>query len=416
MEYLDRTIQAFSPKSVDECSNFPSAVIHYVDRTLETIITDAQTHPCIVTDSYLTQNQPQSLLCTPILHQNKLIGILYLENSMAKGAFTSDRVELLKLLCSQTTISLKNAQLYQQSQTYAQELYHKSQELEQTLQELKTMQLQLVQNEKMSALGNLVAGVAHEINNPVGFLKGNIQPALDYITDLFSLLDLYQQKLPNPDTEIQDEIAAIDLEFVREDLPSLVGSMREGVDRIANISTSLRTFSRADSDTPVAFNQHQGLDSTILILKHRLKANENRPEIQLIKNYAPIPKVECFAGQLNQVFMNLLANAIDALEESNTGRSFAEIEANPNQIAITTEFVAAQNQVLVRIKDNGTGMCESVKHKIFDHLFTTKAVGKGTGLGLAIAHQIVTQKHNGFLEVNSTFGQGSEFTIELPVS
>ena len=547
IKYLDNAIQCFSPKPVDECNHFPIAVIHYVERTLETLITDAKTHPSIVSDAYFTQHQPQSLLCTPILNQGKPIGVLYLENSLASQAFTRDRVELLKFLISQAAISLENARLYQQSQTYSQQLEQsfeklqlsearyrylatatsqiiwlaspegenldtvhwmaytgqteeevkgtgwlnalhpddienttkvwlqavetkshyeteyrirgadgiyryfavrgvpilaengtvkewigtcndidarrraedqlrqKSQQLEQTLQELQTMQLQLVQNEKMSALGNLVAGVAHEINNPVGFLKGNIQPALDYIKDLFGLVDLYQEKYPNPDAEIEDEIETIDLEFVREDLPKLVGSMQEGVDRIANISTSLRTFSRADSDTPVAFNLHEGIDSTILILKHRLKANENRPAIKVIKNYGLIPKVECFAGQVNQVFMNVLANAIDALEDSNIGRSFAEIQADQNWIAITTECVENKTAVCVKIKDNGTGMSEEVKQKIFDHLFTTKGVGKGTGLGLAIAHQIVTQKHNGFLEVNSTLGQGSEFIITLPI-
>ncbi|MEG3885852.1 ATP-binding protein [Microcoleus sp. herbarium19] len=416
IKYLDNGIQCFSPKPVDECKHFPTAVIHYVERTLETVITDAKIHPSIVSDSYFIQHQPQSLLCTPILNQGKLMGVLYLENSLTKGAFTKERVELLKLLCSQAAISLKNAGLYQQSQTYAQQLGLKSQQLEQTLQELQTMQLQLVQNEKMSALGNLVAGVAHEINNPVGFLKGNIQPALDYIKDLFGLIDLYQEKLPLPDAEIEDEIETIDLKFVREDLPKLVGSMQEGVDRIANISTSLRTFSRADSDTPVAFNLHEGIDSTILILKHRLKANENRPEIKVIKNYGQIPQVECFAGQLNQVFMNILANAIDALEESNQGRSFAEIQANPNLITITSECSENKTSVFVRIKDNGRGMPEEVKQKIFAHLFTTKAVGKGTGLGLTIAHQIVTQKHKGLLEVNSTFGQGAEFIIALPAT
>ncbi|MFB2980286.1 AAA family ATPase [Microseira sp. BLCC-F43] len=415
VEYLNNAIECLSPQSVNECLHFPSAVIHYVERTLETVITDAKTHPSIVSDRYFTQHQPQSLLCTPILNQGKLIGVLYLENSLTSQAFTSERVELLKFLCSQAAISLQNARLYQQSQTYAEQLRQKSQQLEQTLQELQTMQLQLVQKEKMSALGNLVAGVAHEINNPVGFLKGNIQPALDYIKDLFGLIDLYQEKYPNPDAEIEDEIETIDLEFLREDLPKLVSSMQEGVARIGNISTSLRTFSRADSDTPVPFNLHEGLDSTILILKHRLKANENRPEIKVIKNYGQIPNVECFAGQLNQVFMNILANAIDALEESNIGRSFAEIKAEPNWIAITTECVETQNAVCVKIRDNGTGIPASVKHKIFDHLFTTKSVGKGTGLGLAIADQIVTQKHNGLLEVNSTLGQGSEFIITLPV-
>ena len=414
VEYLDNAIECFSPKPVDECKHFPTRIIHYVQRTLETVITDAKTHPSILSDRYFTQHQPQSLLCTPILNQGKPIGVLYLENAIASGAFTSDRVELLKFLCSQAAISLENARLYQQSQTYSQQLRQKSQQLEQTLNELQSMQLQLVQNEKMSALGNLVAGVAHEINNPVGFLKGNIQPALDYIKDLFGLIDLYQQKYPQPDAEIEDEIETIDLEFVREDLPKLVVSMQEGVDRIGNISTSLRTFSRADSQTPVPFNLHEGLDSTILILKHRLKANENRPEIKVIKNYGQIPKVECFAGQINQVFMNILANAIDALDEFNIGCSFAEIQANPNQITIETKVES--EQVKIAIADNGKGMSEEVKAKIFDHLFTTKGVGKGTGLGLAIAHQIVTQKHNGLLEVNSTLGQGSEFIITLPVT
>ncbi|MGL5063884.1 MAG: sensor histidine kinase, partial [Microcoleus sp.] len=415
IKYLDNEMRCFSPKPVDECQHFPTAVVHYVNRTLETLITDAKTHPCIVSDAYFIKHQPQSWLCTPILNQGKLIGVLYLENSPIKGAFTSDRVELLKFLCSQAAISLENARLYQQSQIYAQQLSQKSQQLEQTLKELQTMQLQLVQNEKMSALGNLVAGVAHEINNPVGFLAGNISPALDYIKDLFGLIDLYQEKYPNSDAEIEDKIATIDLEFAREDLPKLVSSMQTGVDRIANISTSLRTFSRADSDTPVAFNLHEGIDSTILILKHRLKANENRPEIKVIKNYGQIPQVKCFAGQLNQVFMNILANAIDALEESNQRRSFAEIQASPNVITITTECINNNTSVCVRIKDNATGISEAVKQRMFDHLFTTKAVGKGTGLGLAIAHQIVTEKHKGLLEVNSVLGQGSEFTIALPV-
>jgi signal transduction histidine kinase len=338
--------------------------------------------------------------------------VLYLENSLVKDAFTKERIELLKILCSQAAISLKNAQLYQQSQTYARQLYRKSQQLEQTLTELQTMQLQLVQHEKMSALGNLVAGVAHEINNPLGFLAGNIQPALDYISDLFGLIDLYQEKYPQPDAEIAAEIETIDLEFLREDLPNLVGSMQAGVDRIANISTSLRTFSRADSETPVTFNLHEGIDSTLLILKHRLKANEQRPEIQVIKNYGEIPNIECFAGQLNQVFMNILANAIDALEESNAGVSFAELQSHPDRITIRT--MVEGNCVKIAIADNGKGMTAEVKSRIFDHLFTTKGVGKGTGLGLAIARQIVVEKHGGTIEVNSAIAKGTEFILTFP--
>jgi PAS domain S-box-containing protein len=295
------------------------------------------------------------------------------------------------------------------------QLKQQKQDLEQAIAELQRTQMQLVQSEKMSALGNLVAGVAHEINNPIGFLSGNIQPALDYINDMFGLIDLYQEEYSTPSVAIQDEIDAIDLNYIRQDLPKLVGSMREGVKRIRDISTSLRTFSRADSDRPVACNIHDGIDSTILILKHRLKATETRPEIQVIKEYGEFPSVECFAGQLNQVFMNILANAIDALDESNIGRCFAEIQTKPNCITVTTKISDNKQKVIISIKDNGKGIAESVQQKIFDHLFTTKAVGKGTGLGLAIARQIVEETHSGKLSFNSILGEGTEFIIEIPV-
>lgn len=294
------------------------------------------------------------------------------------------------------------------------QLKQQKQNLEQALVELQRTQMQLVQSEKMSALGNLVAGVAHEINNPIGFLGGNIQPALDYIKDVFGLIDLYQQEYSTPSAVIQDEIEAIDLDYIREDLPKLVGSMREGVKRIQDISTSLRTFSRADSDRPVACNIHDGIDSTILILKHRLKATETRPEIQVIKEYSQLPLIECFAGQLNQVFMNILANAIDALDESNIGRSFEEIKTKPNCITISTKISDNKQQVIISIKDNGKGIAESVQQKVFDHLFTTKAVGQGTGLGLAIAKSIVVEKHGGAIAVESAINKGTTFVISLP--
>ncbi len=391
-------LQAFS---IDNCQDLPVNVIYYVKRTQDTVISmDDRT--IFASDSYLIEQHPQSFLCTPILNQGKLIGILYLENSVTAGAFTADRIELLKLLCSQAAISLENARLYQKSQ--------------QALENLQQAQLQLVQSEKMSALGNLVAGVAHEINNPVGFLKGNLQPAMDGIKDLFNLIDIYQQEYPDQTPAILDEIEAIDLDFLREDLPNLVGSMTEGIDRICNISTSLRTFSRADSDRPLPFNIHEGIDSTILILKHRLKASESRPQIEIVKDYGNLPTIECYAGQLNQVFMNFLANAIDALEDSNSGRSYPEIEANPNRIAIATTASEDKKSIIIRIKDNGIGMSESVQQQIFEHLFTTKAVGKGTGLGLAIARQIVVEKHRGAIEINSQVGKGTEFAIVLPAS
>ena len=287
--------------------------------------------------------------------------------------------------------------------------------LSRALKDLQESQLQLVQTEKMSALGQLVAGVAHEINNPVGFIHGNLRHASVYFQDMINLIDLYQLHYPNPVPEIQEEIAAIDLKYMLSDLPNLISSMKEGVQRIRNISTSLRTFSRADSDRKVSCNIHDGIDSTIMILKYLLKASEDRPDIQVIRDYDNLPELECFLGQLNQVFMNLLANAIDALEESNVGRTYIEIEANPNQVLIQTTLNENKNHILIRIKDNGMGMSADVQQKIFDHLFTTKPVGQGTGLGLSIARQIVVEKHGGTLEVNSAIGQGSEFIIKLPI-
>lgn len=287
--------------------------------------------------------------------------------------------------------------------------------LSRALKDLQESQLQLVQTEKMSALGQLVAGVAHEINNPVGFIHGNLGHASVYFQEMIKLIDLYQQHYPNPVPEIQEQIVAIDLKYMLSDLPNLIFSMQEGVQRIRNISTSLRTFSRSDSDRKVYCNIHDGLDSTIMILKHRLKASEDRPDIQVIRDYDNLPELECFIGQLNQVFINLLANAIDALEESNIGRTYIEIEANPNQVLIQTTLTKDKNHILIRIKDNGVGMSPDIQQKIFDYLFTTKAVGQGTGLGLSIAHQIVVEKHGGTLEVNSALGQGSEFIIKLPV-
>ncbi|MEH2034718.1 MAG: response regulator [Nostoc sp.] len=287
--------------------------------------------------------------------------------------------------------------------------------LSRALKDLQESQLQLVQTEKMSALGQLVAGVAHEINNPVGFIHGNLGHASVYFQDMINLIDLYQQHYPNPVPEIQEEITAIDLKYMLSDLPNLISSMKEGVQRIRNISTSLRTFSRADSDRKVSCNIHDGIDSTIMILKHRLKASEDRPDIQVIKDYDKLPDLECFIGQLNQVFMNLLANAIDALEESNIGRTYLEIEADPNQVLIQTLLTEDKNHILIRIKDNGVGMSADIQQKIFDHLFTTKPVGQGTGLGLSIARQIVVEKHGGTLEVNSVLGKGSEFIIRLPI-
>jgi signal transduction histidine kinase len=302
-------------------------------------------------------------------------------------------------------------QLRRLTQTLEQQVQNRTAQLTQVLADLQTSQLQVIQSEKMSALGNLVAGVAHEINNPIGCIVGNVTAVQESIHDLFKAIDLYSQNLPA--AELAAELEELDLEYLREDLPKLVKAMKDGGDRIKSISNSLRTFSRADSDQKQTFNLHDGLDSTVLILRHRLKANEFRPEIEVVTDYGQLPEIECFPGQLNQVFMNILANAIDALDDASQGRDFYEIKDHPNQIMIRT--VIAENCVQILISDNGKGIPQDVKDRIFDHLFTTKEVGKGTGLGLAIAQQIIVEKHGGAIAVNSQIGKGTEFRIQLPL-
>ncbi len=292
-------------------------------------------------------------------------------------------------------------------------IIQKSQELEQALQELQQAQLQMVQNEKMASLGNLVSGVAHEVNNPIGFLKGSINNAEEYVQDLIGHLELYQQHYPQAAKPIQENAKNIDLELIIEDLPKLLKAMTGATNRIQSISTSLRTFSRADTDYKVKANLHEGLDSTLLILKYRIKANENRPAINIHQEYGNLPQIECFPGQLNQVFMNILANAIDVFDEMAQTCTFAELQANPQQITISTELILSQ--VYVRIRDNGKGMSAEVQKRIFDNLFTTKGVGKGTGLGLAIAKAIVEETHNGKLTCDSIEGFGTGFIMQIPV-
>jgi predicted ATPase/signal transduction histidine kinase len=375
----------------------PVRLIQYVKNTLATVAIDHLKTDLPVIDDYLEHHQPESLLGLPILNQGNLVGILYLENRITSGVFSRDRLLVLNFLSSQAAIALENARLYHQVQ--------------QTLNELQQAQMQMIQSEKMSALGNLVAGVAHEINNPVGFIAGNLNEVNAGVQDLIDYLRLYQEKFPQPGAEVIEKAEEIDVDYLVEDLPKMLSSMKIGCERIKNISTSLRTFSRADTANKVEANIHEGLNSTLMILRHRLKANDKYPEIQIIKEYGNIPKVKCYLGQLNQVFMNLLANAIDALEESNQGRSFAYLQAHPNQIIIRTKVEG--ERVKISIADNGNGMSEEVKNCIFDHLFTTKDVGQGTGLGLAIARQIVEEKHGGKLSCISALGEGTEFVIEI---
>ena len=243
--------------------------------------------------------------------------------------------------------------------------------------------------------------------------------AKQYTGDLINLVKLYQETLPEPGQAVLDEIEAIELEYLVEDLPKMIDSMKLGTDRIRDIMQSLRNYSRTDGINKKSANLHEGIDTTLMILSHRLKANSDRPAIKIIKKYGELPNIECYPGQLNQVFMNLIANAIDALEESNVGKTYKQIESNPNAITISTSVDKSSGEltnctVKIRIADNGIGMPKHIKEKLFSPFFTTKAEGKGTGLGLPICHDIVTKKHRGSLECFSSPGMGTEFAIVIP--
>ncbi len=292
-------------------------------------------------------------------------------------------------------------------------LRSQAQDLEIALKELQHTQARLLHSEKMSSLGQLVAGIAHEINNPVGFIYSNLSPATQYIQDLLDLIKLYQQHYPNPPQVISKHIEKIELDFVIRDLPKLISSMEVGTERIQQIVLSLRNFSRLDEAEIKAVNLHEGIDSTLMILEHRFKGKSNYPRIEVIKKYGNLPFIECSSGQVNQVFMNILANAIDALEDKFEKSKKLRNNYKPI-ISITTEVINHQ-WVAIRIKDNGIGMNQQVISKLFDPFFTTKPVGKGTGMGMSISYQIITEKHRGKLFCNSVLGKGTEFVIEIPI-
>ncbi|MGD1909487.1 MAG: AAA family ATPase, partial [Rivularia sp. (in: cyanobacteria)] len=403
----DNDLVVLQSTPIEESQDIPLSVINYVTRTQQPLVLNDATQEAISKeDSYILREQPKSVLCAPIFYQGKFTGIVYLENNQATAAFTNSRLEILKLLTSQAAIAIENARLYAGEQ-------EKSQQLQESLETLQQTQAQLVQTEKISSLGQLVSGVAHEVNNPVGFIAGNLSIANQYIEDLLQLLNLYQANLPSPPEEIEAFQEEIDLDYLIEDLPKMINSMELGTDRIRDIMQSLRNFSRTDSADKKAVNVHEGIETTLMILQHRFKAKAERPAIEVIKKYDELPLIKCYSGQLNQAFMNLLANAIEALDESNEGKTYAEIQKNPNVITILTS--ADEDKVTIRIADNGPGMTEEVRNKLFDAFFTTKPEGKGTGLGLSISYQIVTEKHGGNLYCISSPGNGAEFVIELPL-
>ena len=287
-------------------------------------------------------------------------------------------------------------------------------EVSQAYEDLQKMQIKLIQSEKMSGLGQLAAGIAHEINNPINFIAGNLGYAQDYAHNLLKIIHLYQEDYVNPTPRIQTAIDEIELEFLEEDFIKILNSINLGTQRIQEIVKSMRIFSRVDEAEVKPVNIHEGIDSTLTLLHHRLKVKPDHPEIELIKEYGQLPQVECHAGQLNQVFMNIISNAIDALDESNQQRSFAEIQQHPNRIQISTKVID-DNWVAIHISDNGRGVCETVGPKLFDPFFTTKPIGKGTGLGLSISYQIIVEKHGGRLYCQPVSGKGIEFVIEIPI-
>jgi signal transduction histidine kinase len=287
------------------------------------------------------------------------------------------------------------------------QLRQRGEELETALTQLQSTQSQLVQTEKMSSLGQMVAGIAHEVNNPIGFIHGNIAYANQYAADLLGLVALYQEYYPQPIDAIETAIDAMDLDFMRQDFPQIMNSMAMGTARVKEIVLSLRNFSRLDESATKTVDLHEGIESTLLILQHRFKSSD--VPIQLTKQYADLPLVHCYAGQINQVFMNILSNALDAIAE--------HLANQPGYLPRLTIRTAqlGDDRVRVSIIDNGPGMPDSVRQRLFDPFFTTKEVGKGTGLGLSISYQIVVEKHQGILDCRSTVGEGTEFWIELPI-
>jgi signal transduction histidine kinase len=292
------------------------------------------------------------------------------------------------------------------------QLMESDQHLNKTIKELQKIQLQLIQSEKLASLGQLIVGVAHEINNPVNFIYGNLTHVDTYIQELLQLLQLYQRHYFDPVPEIQNQETEIDLPFLVEDLPNIIQSVKVGTDRIQNIIACLRNFSRTDEAEIKAVNIHEGIESTLLILKSRLKSKGDRPDITILKNYADLPPVECYPSQLNQVFMNIISNAIDALEDATAPD--ASGQPQKPQISIQTTL-AANDRVIIQIQDNGLGIPEAIQVRLFEPFFTTKPIGKGTGLGLSISHQIVNDRHQGTLCCISAPNQGTTFQVEIPL-
>ncbi len=434
-------------KSPKEC--FPEGSECFYRAGLVRTINDIETEdltPCH--REFLRKLQVRGSLIVPMMGKDtECWGLLIAHECSAPRVWQTAEQELLQHLASQAAIAIHQAELYQESLNAATADRAKAEQLAQTLTELHNTQAQLIQTEKMSSLGQLVAGVAHEINNPVNFIYGNLSHASEYSKDLLCLVELYRQHYPNPHLEISECSEAIDIEFLAEDLPKILGSMKVGTERIRQLVVSLRNFSRLDQAQKKPVDIHEGIDSTMLILQHRLKAQSDRPSVEIIKEYGNLPLIECYASSLNQVFMNLIGNAIDALEMGQkepiinvpglstsataTYLSSQKQEIEAADIKGSTEFLIPdfpspcirirtelidEKTVGICIADNGHGIPKELISHIFNPFFTTKPVGRGTGLGLSISYQIVVEKHQGALKCISVPGRGTEFWIEIPVN
>jgi GAF domain-containing protein len=347
----------------------------------------------------LEEFQAKAYVIVPIFQGENLWGLLGAYQNADFRVWQPDEITLLEQIGNQFGVALQQAELLAQTKELAAQL----------AEDLQEAQIQLVQSEKMSSLGQLVAGIAHEINNPVNFIYGNLMHVSEYNNDLLDLINLYQEEYPTPNPTIQDKIEDIDLEFLLEDLPAMINSMQVGAERIRKLVLSLRNFSRLDEAEKKPVDIHEGIESTLLILQYRLKARPDQAAIEIVREYGDLPLVECYPAQLNQVFMNIISNAIDALE-SDTANSLITIS--------TSIFSLANHQepwAMIKISDNGPGIPDQVRSHIFDPFFTTKPVGKGTGLGLSISYKIVVEKHGGKIDCISQPGQGTQFLIKIPV-
>ncbi len=365
---------------------------------------------------FLAALQVKANLIVPILINQKLWGLLITHHCRETREWQETEIDLLTYLTEQVGVAIRQGELYTQAKENAQRSQIQAQQLEEAFHNLQEAQTQLIQTEKMSSLGQLVAVVAHEINNPVNFIYGNIAHIESYVEELIDVVCLYQEHYPSPLAPIQKALDDIDIEFLIGDASKVLQSLRVGAERIRNIVLSLRNFSRLDEAEVKPVDIHEGIDNTLLILQHRLKPSHARDEIQLVKAYSSLPEVECYPSQLNQVFMNIISNAIDALEEwatkiTESGGDIPE----PMKITIATEHVGDRNLARVRIHNNGTHIDEAVRKRLFDPFFTTKPIGRGTGLGLSISQQIVVQKHQGQLSCVSSPGHGVEFCIDIPI-